>query len=575
MFLYYKTPIIYSILPLSGPSTGGTMIAVSGANFTGDAYPEEFLCKFTPSTQGFLPRYVPAIYKNSTVIYCALPGGWNSGTTVQLDVTFNGNDFTNSNAVFNIFQIDLIQPRSGPSDGSNLGIIVYGSGFISNNKSMCTVDNIEVLATSVSWNQIACPIPPSAAGGTYFGNVALEVSVNGIDFVKVPRGFQYYQQPIVNDVSPLRGPVTGGATIMVYGGPFRANFDLANFTCGIGDFYSNAIVINDHTLQCSSPIMERPKNGTSMPVRISLNGQDYTNNTHMYSLYGMTDSAPKGGPYAGGTEIMIKGFGFYDDEPRCRFGIDSNNIVVAAQFIDSNHIVCNVPSGFKIPTGSQLPLDIPLEIGFSDGKSHPWTRTDNKFRLYDEPKIISMSPTFGFVDLRYEINIVADPKNGFFPAITGWKSNSELDISHSIVCRFGSYGDAPAVYINKTNIRCITPDTKILRKDMHQDTVQVSLALNGQNFFDIGNYTFKGSASGLWVVLMWLGLVILIVAIIVLLGILISKYYDGLPLPDALRGLFPQPIEEGRVSAASGPHVLRQPDGNIRPSSIQNAPGFG
>lgn len=571
-FLYFKTPVIYSILPLSGPSTGGTMIAVSGANFTGDAVPEEFLCKFTPITGNLPKRYVPAIFQDNSVIYCALPGGWSSGTEVKIDVTFNGIDYTNSITKFTIFQIDEVRPRSGPNTGSSLGISVYGSGFMANDNATCIIGNKEVKATLVTWNKVVCPIPETAAD--FFGTVPLEITVNGADFKKFPRGFQYYPQPIVNSVEPLSGPVTGGSMLTVYGGPFNSKFDLANLTCAIGDFYSQAIVIDVNSLQCVSPSMERPKNGTSLPVRISLNGQDYTTNSHSYSVYGLLDSAPKGGLFTGGTEVLIKGFGFYNNEPRCRFGIESNNIVVEAKLIDENHLICTVPTGFKIPSGSQLPLDIPLEIGFSDGKFHPWTRTDNKFRLYENPKILSITPVFGYIDVRTEINITADVKKGFYPALTGWKSANELDVMHSIVCRFGGYGDVPAVYLNKTNIRCMTPDTKLLRKDLHQDTVPLSLALNGQDFMEIGTYTFKGSASGLWVVLMWLGLVILIVAIIVLLGILISKYYDGLPLPEALRGLFPQPVEEGRVSAASAPHVLRQGD-VIRPSSIQNPPNFG
>ena len=573
-FLYFKTPVIYSIMPLSGPGTGGTMIAVSGANFTGDSLPEEFSCKFTPVTGNLPRRFVPGMYKDDSLVYCPLPGGWTSGTEVKIDVTFNGIDFTNSNVKFNIFQIDAVLPRSGPTTGSSAGITVYGSGFIPNDNATCIIENKDVKPTVLTWGKMVCPIPPTPSGENFFGRVPLEITVNGIDYSKFPQGFQYYPQPVVTAVEPLSGPVSGGSMITVYGGPFKASFDSANVTCAIGDFYSAAIMVDDHTLQCISPAMERPKNGSSLPVHISLNGQDYTNNTHFYSVYGLLDSAPKGGPFTGGTEVMVKGFGFFNNEPRCRFGIESNNIVVEAKLIDENHLICTVPSGFKIPTGSQLPLDIPLEIGFSDGKFHPWTRTDNKFRLYENPKILSMAPVFGYVDLRYEVNIVADPKKGFYPALTGWKSNNELDVMHSIVCRFGSFGDVPAVYINRTNIRCLTPDTKMLRKDLHQDTVVVQLALNGQDFIEVGNYTFKGSASGLWVVLMWLGLVILIVAIVVLLGILISKYYDGLPLPEALRGLFPQPIEEGRVSAASGPHVLRQPDGNIRPSSVQAPPNF-
>lgn len=573
-YVYFRTPVIYSINPNSGPSTGGTMIAIIGANFTADAAPEDFLCRFTPTTVNAGRKLVPAIFKSEGLIYCALPGGWGSGTEVKIDITFNGIDFTSINTKFNIFQIDYAFPRSAPNIGSNIGIAIYGSGFVPNDNATCVIENKDVKATLVTWGKVVCPIPPATGGPTFVGNVPLEVTVNGIDYKKFPRGFQYYQQPTVEDVTPLSGPVNGGSSITVFGGPFRANFDLANLTCAIGDFSSPAIIIDVHTLQCVTPSMEKPKNGTYLPVRISVNGQDYTNNSHMYSVYGLIDSAPKGGPYSGGTEILIKGFGFTNSDPRCRFGIDSNNIVVETKLIDESHMICTVPSGFKIPAGSQLPLDIPLEIGFSDGKNHPWTRTDNKFRLYEHPKILSISPTFGFVDLRYEVNITADEKKGFFPALTGWKTSNELDVMHSIVCRFGSYGDVPAVYINKTLVRCLTPETKILRKDMSKDTVTVSLALNGQNYFDIGQYTFKGTASGLWVVLMWLGLVVLIVAIVVLLGILISKYYDGLPLPEALRGLFPREVEQGRASAASGPHVVRGHDGAIRPSSVQAPPGF-
>lgn len=562
-YLYYKTPVIYSISPLSGPSTGGTMISLQGANFTGDAYPEEFICKFTSLSINAPKKYVPAVYKSENLIYCTLPGGWGSGTEVKVDVTFNGIDYTNSDTKFNIFQIDYVSPKSGPSDGSSKGIVIYGSGFIPNDGAVCVIENKDVKPTSITWNKVICPLPKSSLGSTYYGNVPLEVSVNGIDFQKYPRGFQYYEQPTVSGIKPTSGPVSGGALISVYGGPFVSNFEAANVTCSIGDFISSAKVVDENTIQCISPVMERPKNGTMLNVRVSLNGQDYTTNTNTYSVYGLIDSAPKGGPSNGGTEVLIKGFGFYNNEPRCRFGVESNNIVVEAKLVDENHLICTVPCGFKIPTGSVLPLDIPLEIGFSDGSYHPWTHTDNKFRLYENPKILSLSPQFGYVDLTYEINVVADEKKGFYPALTGWKNSGELDVMHSIVCRFEGYGDVPAVYLNRTNIKCLTPDTGILRKNIHSETAKVLLAMNGQDFFDIGNYTFKGSASGLWVVLMWLGLVILIVAIIILLGILVSKYYDGVPM-------FPNQPDSGRVSGALGPHVFREVDGQARPVSSQN-----
>ena len=74
----------------------------------------------------------------------------------------------------------------------------------------------------------------------------------------------------------------------------------------------------------------------------------------------MIDMAPKGGPIEGGTEVYIKGFGFKNQQPRCRFGIGTKNIMVPAQIIDDQRLICFSPSGFKVPDYAELPLDIPV-----------------------------------------------------------------------------------------------------------------------------------------------------------------------------------------------------------------------
>ena len=572
-FIYFKVPIIYSISPISGPSIGGTRIAISGANFTSDALPEEFKCRFTPINSNEKVRYIPAEFHNEKLIYCSLPPGWTTGSQVKIDVTFNGIDYTNSNAVFNVYQIDRVFPRSAPSTGSAGGISIVGSGLIQNENASIILENQELQPRSYSSEKIVFPLTGPKGGASYTGNVALDASVNGVDYQRFHRGFQYYIQPKVESIYPKVGPVTGGTTLIVNGGPFK-DFELAEIVCKIGEFLTPGKVISERELHCTTPVMDRGKNGTVLPVNVAMNGQDFTTNEDTFAVYGLIDSAPKGGPIHGGTEIMIKGFGFNGEDPRCRFGIDSNNIAVVGKVLDDSHMICTLPGGFKVPSGSQLPLDIPLEIGFSDGTSHPWTKTDNKFRLYENPKILGFSPSFGFVDVRTEIDILADDKKGFFPSLTGWKNTNEVDVMHSILCRFGKYGDISAVYVNRTHVRCLTPETHILRKDLHEDVVQVELAMNGQDFFPIGPYTFKGSASGLWVVLMWLALVVLIVAILVMLGLLISKYYDHAYMPSFLRDMMNQPEHDGRVSEASGPHVLRDPSGNIRPVSSQSGAGF-
>lgn len=114
--------------------------------------------------------------------------------------------------------------------------------------------------------------------------------------------------------------------------------------------------------------MTRPKNDTGLPVHVAMNGQDWTDNPQTYRPYGILDIRPKGGPIEGGTEVVVIGFGFTKDpeySPWCLFGTDENHMIVSGRVIDHENMICVSPVGFKIPKGAALPLDVPLEIGFS------------------------------------------------------------------------------------------------------------------------------------------------------------------------------------------------------------------
>lgn len=79
------------------------MIGLYGANFTGLANPEEFLCRFRATSIHVPDKMIPAFFKNENLVYCTSPGGWGSGTAATIDLTFNGEDFTNSNSTFYFF----------------------------------------------------------------------------------------------------------------------------------------------------------------------------------------------------------------------------------------------------------------------------------------------------------------------------------------------------------------------------------------------------------------------------------------------------------------------------------------
>lgn len=49
---------------------------------------------------------------------CASPGGWGGDVdAVDVDVTFNGVDYTDDHLQFSYYNIITAYPRSGPSDG--------------------------------------------------------------------------------------------------------------------------------------------------------------------------------------------------------------------------------------------------------------------------------------------------------------------------------------------------------------------------------------------------------------------------------------------------------------------------
>ena len=313
------------------------------------------------------------------------------------------------------------------------------------------------------------------------------------------------------------------------------NFQQLNTTCRIGNYVGQAKVINREKMHCVILTkMTEATNSTGMPIQVAMNGLDYTNNTHVYNTYGMIDISPKGGPIAGGTEVLVRGFGFVTDDTykaRCRFGIDESHIIVEGKVIDSKLMVCTSPSGFKVPVAAELPLDIPLEIGFSKTADDqtPWTNSDNKFRFYRHPTIVSITPETSWIDEQIEVIIEADPteENNFFPATTGYTSTGELDMMHALTARFGEYGIVPVHYLGETKVMVLTPDTKLKRKAVSHHEVTVQLSFNGQDFFEAGKFMYEGTGSGFIGFLIALGIIACIVIIFGLISYCLFYLYNN------------------------------------------------
>ena len=74
-------------------------------------------------------RYIPAYYIDRETMKCASPSGWSGGDQVNVDLTFNGVDYTDNHYTFSFYTIFGSFPKSGPIDATNQFIQVRGKGF--------------------------------------------------------------------------------------------------------------------------------------------------------------------------------------------------------------------------------------------------------------------------------------------------------------------------------------------------------------------------------------------------------------------------------------------------------------
>jgi hypothetical protein len=125
------------------------------------------------------PKYIPAYYENQTTIMCSSPGGWGHGDAVRVQVTFNGEDYSDNNFTFYFYNIVRAFPRSGPADGSGGPILIEGSGFRNDTNIYCSLDHVLYEPLEIESNVIKCPMVPAKDGVNTFANVDLSVVIDG------------------------------------------------------------------------------------------------------------------------------------------------------------------------------------------------------------------------------------------------------------------------------------------------------------------------------------------------------------------------------------------------------------
>lgn len=334
---------------------------------------------------------------------------------------------------------------------------------------------------------------------------------------------------MIDDVSPTIGPNEGKGAIYFMGKEFRDDFENAKLGCRIGNTLGKAELIDSETIRCTLsnkvPLVDE---GQSLPVSVALNSYSWAASEFSFTPYGIDALYPSSGPISENTNILVTGKGFENelkDQARCKFGTDDNYVIVEAQVLDNEHLICKSPSEqITLPDGADEVISLPFSIAFQEDLYYPYTEGPQKFRLYRHPTVIDSFPKEADVGKLTEVYVTASETEPFWQPTPAAGDNTINNDQYGIKCKFGRFGSSTGTYVNQTTILCLTPNIADDPEDISSEAVPVTVAMNGVDYNDEysqTDFTFNGTGGvvSTWVIIMGtLIFALLIVSILIFLS---------------------------------------------------------
>lgn len=251
-----------------------------------------------------------------------------SGATVPVEVTLNGQDWTSDGtpyAYVPLAEVLSLTPPRGPLQGGT-EVLIAGANFQQSALLACRFGGIPVPVSAwLDSQRIICVAPAQ----TLAGPVAVEVSNTGVPHwatssaTDLPVGYNAsiddswsksgvmytYNAPVeIISVVPHLGPTSGNFSVIITGGPFpldSTGLIAGDLRCKFGTAAVLAVALSGTQIQCYAP----PQLPGQYVLEVSLNDQDYTELRFPFLYYsdpGMSRITPVSGPaVAAGTQVRL------------------------------------------------------------------------------------------------------------------------------------------------------------------------------------------------------------------------------------------------------------------------------
>jgi hypothetical protein len=360
IFDYYPAPNVTAVVPPTAPKRGDTLITVSGIEFLDKTLHQNTItqCRFG-GPKFPISEITPAVYVDENTMRCFTPE--TEAGTFDIDITLNGQQFTDGHVKFTFFGIDSITPPLGPEFGGTK-VQVFGKGFTETDGVRCKFGDMPVDGIYISFYEIQC-VSPAFVVMDNIRTVPFEITFFMEEWTDSGLNFTYYDNAYIFSIQPQiegqgLGPDWGGTYVRVEGSNFvnhwsrlnRCKFSRtallgagaasANNTAGgivHPDYIVEAVYVSNSVMYCYAPrywltdcnrdhCVDEP-----VQVTVSYNAQQYTDAmsgmTKEYTYYPQLKISwlsPTNGPAHGGYKfgqfIQSVAVGGFSKPPRYENG---------------------------------------------------------------------------------------------------------------------------------------------------------------------------------------------------------------------------------------------------------------
>ncbi|OWZ22616.1 hypothetical protein PHMEG_0002650 [Phytophthora megakarya] len=326
-------PQLFMMSPSYGSVEGGTTVILHGRGL--DLSEDDVDCTFGSS------RVKKVVVVNSTSILVKSPSSIETGDA-NVTCSFNGELVTPATFSYHYLltpQTFFVTPHVGLAS-SNTTILVDGTNFNEKYSMICKFGDLSSPAIVKSSSQVECVAPPHSPG-------ILNVSVvlGGCRGRNSSVVFEYIVEPRVFSISPQRSSGVGNTIVTLNGAGF-VDSDL--LWCQIGTIVVRPVIFKSE----SNIVCEFPRNLDTglLPVRVTINGQDFTADRVLFALYSpiVLDSLTPlyGFIDEGDTHVSLVGHNFHAlVNLVCQITVDGTNLVaVDAIFVSTSMCTCFLPT---------------------------------------------------------------------------------------------------------------------------------------------------------------------------------------------------------------------------------------